>query len=69
MTNCTCTPMSKNPNVLPSYKIEHGHIEDIQKKLNQWKHKYWITIEGFTSIIDTRGYISHTMVIKREEKL
>ncbi len=51
------------------YKIEIGQPKDIQRKLNQWKHKYFVHIED-VCIVDNTNVSSPLimMVISREEK-
>jgi len=50
------------------YKIEIGSPSDIQRKLNQWRHNYFIHIED-TVVIDP--HVVHPvimMVLSREPK-
>lgn len=49
---------------MEEYKILSGTNGDCQKTLNQWRHKYWLTILGVSS--DISGDI--TILLTRKEK-
>ena len=38
---------------MTEYKILRGQPEELQKILNQWRHQYFLTIEGIVSQNDT----------------
>lgn len=56
--------MSKKED-LEEYLILTERDESIQKKLNQWRHEYYIQILSFTPIDST----SSKMVLMRTKKL
>jgi len=50
------------------YKIEIGKPSDIQKKLNQWRHDYFVHIEDTLVITPYEVNPIIMMVISREPK-
>jgi hypothetical protein len=50
------------------YKIEIGSPSDIQRKLNQWRHGYFVHIESTNIVIPDQSNPVIMMVISREPK-
>ena len=54
---------------MTEYKIIEGTTEHVQKVLNQWKHKYQISVLGFhqtNNSSTTKNMV--TVLVKRREK-
>ena len=53
---------------MEEYQILSGYAKDVQMRLNQWRHDYYIHIEGFQVRPTAKGDVCYFVLLTRTKK-